>query len=117
MNLKMEVFCTLKIEGVHAWYSCPIEEVSYLKSDHRHIFGIKAYKKVNHQDRDTEFIKLKHSIQEYLNKYYNKEKRLCYFGAMSCEMLAVELIKEFNLTKCEVNEDEENGSIVTVETD
>jgi hypothetical protein len=36
------------------------------------------------------------------------------FGAKSCEMIAIELINEFNLSRCEVNEDNENGAIVTV---
>jgi hypothetical protein len=109
-----EVFCSLNVEGIHAWYTCPIDEVDFLKVDHRHIFGIKAYKEVFHDDRDVEFIWLKHEIQDYLREnYYNKEKRLHYFGPKSCEMLAKELINQFDLSRCEVNEDNENGAIVT----
>jgi len=109
-----EVFCSTKIEGTHAWYTCPIQEVDFLKTDHRHLFGVTAYKKVQHDDRDVEFIWLKHEIQDYLrSKYYNKEKRLHVFGAMSCEMLANELINQFDLSRCQVDEDGENGAIVT----
>jgi len=32
---------------------------------------------------------------------------------MSCEMIARELIEHFNLSRCEVSEDGENGAIVT----
>lgn len=114
-NIKQEVFCTLQIEGIHAWYQCPIEEVDFLKVEHRHIFYIKAYHKVEHSDRDIEFIQLKHNIQEYLrNTYWNDSKRIHYLGAKSCEMLAIELIEKFNLTRCEVSEDNENGSIVSI---
>ena len=72
---------------------------------------------------------LKHQINRYLiGKYWGgwdekhwegieQEGRagtgLCEFGAMSCEMLARELIEEFDLCQCEVNEDNENGAIVT----
>jgi len=34
--------------------------------------------------------------------------------SMSCEMIAEELIKEFDLCRCEVNEDAENGAILYV---
>jgi len=111
--MRLEVFCTLQIDAIHAWYNCPIDEVGFLKQDHRHMFGIKAYKEVNHTDRDQEFIMLKRDIQDYLSdKYFDKTKRTHYLGAMSCEMLAIELIEKFDLSKCEVNEDNENGSIV-----
>jgi len=114
-NVTAEVYCTLHIEGTHNWPDCPLEEVDYLRSPHRHLFGIKAHVAVNHDDRFVEFIALKHEIQSYIrNTYYNVSKNLHVFGAMSCEMLARELIEKFNLTKCEVDEDGENGAILTV---
>ena len=112
--MKTEVYCTLQVEGTHNWPNCPFDEVDYLRVPHRHVFHIKAYKEVTHSDRDVEFIMLKHEIQDYLNTiYYNRISRTCLFGAMSCEMIAVELIEEFELSRCEVNEDNENGAIVT----
>lgn len=44
MNYKSVVYSRLKVEGIHNWRNCPIEEVSYLKDDHRHLFEIIAYK-------------------------------------------------------------------------
>jgi hypothetical protein len=114
VEYKKEVFCSLSIDGIHRWDTCPIEEVKFLRDDHRHMFGIKCYAVVNHNDRDIEFIELKHNVLEYLKeKYYDEAKRTHYFGSKSCEMIAEELINEFNLSSCEVNEDGENGSIVT----
>ena len=116
MPMSMEVFCTLQVEGTHNWPGCPHDEVAYLRDLHRHVFYIKAFKRVYHSDRDTEFIMLKHEISEYFRRtYLDLDTHLCKFGAKSCEMIAIELIKEFNLTRCEVSEDNENGSIVTVE--
>lgn len=119
--MKTEVYCTLQIEGTHYWADCPFDEVSYLRNNHRHLFGIKAYKEVTHDDRDIEFIMLKHRIETYIkNKYMHRvgndavSQLLCEFGGMSCEMIAKELIEEFELSRCEVNEDGENGAIVTV---
>ena len=109
-----EVYCTLQIEGTHSWPGCPFEEVAYLRNRHRHVFHIKAYTKVNHDDRDVEFIMLKHRIEEYFyDNYYSKVDKLHVFGAMSCEMIACELMNEFGLSRCEVSEDNENGAIVT----
>lgn len=113
--MKTEVYCTLQVEGTHNWPNCPYEEVIYLRVPHRHVFHIKAYKEVFHDDRDQEFIMLKHKIQKYLKtEYFGVTQQMCVFGAMSCEMIARELIDEFGLSRCEVNEDNENGAILTV---
>jgi len=117
-----EVYCTLQIEGTHNWPDCPFEEVDYLRVPHRHVFPIKAYQTVTHSDRDVEFIMLKHRIQKhFVEKYWTGWKKkeefsgsaLCEFGAMSCEMIAQELIEHFNLSRCEVSEDNENGAVVS----
>lgn len=113
----VEVFCTLQVEGIHNWPECPFDEVSYLKTPHRHVFHIKAFKPVLHNDRDTEFIILKHKIYQYIIESYGKTGcyglNVCNFGPMSCEMIGDELCKHFNLSRCEVSEDGENGAIVT----
>ena len=127
-TIKPEVYCTLTIEGTHCWSACPFDEVAYLRDPHRHVFHIKAYSIVSHSDRDVEFIMLKHKIHNHIvNKYginpcmsYAKsgqeirwDGHFCEFGAMSCEMLAEELVIQFDLSRCEVSEDNENGAIVT----
>lgn len=120
METLTQVYCSLQVEGVHRWPECPFEEVPYLRDLHRHVFHIKAYKEVTHDDRDVEFIMLKHQIQHYLLSNYASEGQdghfmddyVCIFDAMSCEMIARELIEEFGLSSCEVNEDGENGAIV-----
>jgi len=113
VQIQTEVYCTLQVEGTHCWQFCPLEEVEYLRDIHRHIFHIKAHKTVTHTDRDVEFIMLKHQIHQYLmDNYYTDELRLCEFGSMSCEMIALELITEFDLCQCDVSEDGENGAVV-----
>ena len=112
--MRTRVYARLSVEGIHNWTNCDIEEVQYLQHPHRHRFGIKAYVDVTHPDRDVEFIKLAHQIKTYLNdKYYDYKLMCLVFGSMSCEMIAEELLNEFDLTECEVNEDEECGAIVT----
>jgi len=106
----------LEIEGLHHWANCDIAEVNYLATPHRHIFHINAVKEVTHNDRDIEFIKLKHEMQLAIeNEFYDKDKRMCDFGNSSCEDIAEMLIRNYELKSCEVLEDGENGAIVVAE--
>lgn len=110
MNIKTTVYCTLQFEALHNWPNCDILEVDFLKYPHRHMFHIKAYRTVSHDDRDTEFIVLKREIISYLEEKYSDRN----FGHQSCEMIARELINEFKLSACEVSEDNENGCFLEV---
>lgn len=112
--MKTFVTATLQVEGVHRWKDCPFDEVKYLRDTHRHMFHIKVVKEVTHDDRDVEIIKLKKEVRVYLESmYYTTPQCLCDFGGMSCEMIAKELVENFELESCEVLEDGENGAIVT----
>ena len=110
---KDQVIVTLRVEGTHSWPDCPFDEVAYLRLDHRHIFHIKCWKAVSHDDRDVEIIMLKHDIEEFLfNEFGDSEQRLHIFGARSCEMIARKLNEKFDLVQCEVLEDGENGALI-----
>ena len=107
--MKTSIIVKLQVEGVHCWPDCDIEEVSFLKQPHRHIFHIACKKEVRHDDRDIEIIQFKHRIHDYLRAKYSNGN-MCEFGAMSCEMLARELMQFFGLCYCSVLEDNENGA-------
>lgn len=114
---RKEVFCTLQFDATHNWPGCPFEEVAYLRVPHRHMFHVKAYKVVSHDDRDTEFILLKHQILDFIKEeLYDESSRTHVLGAMSCEMIAHMLIEAFDLSACEVSEDNENGCYIRKET-
>ena len=107
------VFISLKVEGLHRWPDCNIQEVNYLANLHRHTFGITCWHDVNHDNRDIEFIQLKHQVEDWLRERFWKPVPNCLvFGAMSCEMIAKELIKEFCFDRVTVDEDGENGAEV-----
>lgn len=116
--MKTTVFCTLQFQGIHNWPTCPIEEVKYLRDKHRHVFHVRAVKAVYHDDRDVEFIQLKHKIQQYIHTTYHDPSNpglLEYdIGSTSCEQLAYQILMEFQLESCEVNEDGENGATVSL---
>jgi len=115
VSLKREVIVKLAIEGIHQWKDCPIEEVSFLKVPHRHMFHIKAYKIVSHGDRDVEIIRLKRDIEDNLiSNFYCEKSRALKFNNLSCEHIAEHLLRAFGLSACEVLEDNENGGRVSV---
>lgn len=107
------IFIRLKVEGVHCWPDCDIEEVNYLRNLHRHHFCVKAYLCVDGDNREVEFIQLKHKVAAYLGEKYWSPVGKCFdFGDMSCEMIAKELIREFGFDRVTVDEDGENGAEV-----
>lgn len=115
-NIRTTVFCTFQFEGIHQWANCPIDEVAYLRDLHRHVFHVRAVKQVYHDDRDIEFIQFKGVLARYIqNKYpkYHADSNAVVMGSTSCEMLARDLMEEFDLLECEVNEDGENGAVLT----
>lgn len=119
MSRRTNVIVNLQIEGVHNWPDCNIAEVDFLKHPHRHIFHICCKKRVSHDDRDIEIIKLKRQIEHFLKIQYGKVSshlsESCNFGSMSCESIANELQWRFDLVYCSVLEDGENGAEIIVE--
>lgn len=113
--MKTVIGVRLSVEGFHN-YPTAIENhgevVKFLEFPHRHNFGIIAKRRVRHDNRDMEFILFKRAVLTYLyEKYGSNEENdypVCQFGAMSCEMIAKELVEHFGLESCEVNEDGEN---------
>ncbi len=109
------VVSSLQVEGLHCWPEAKqvFPEVGFLSDPHRHMFHITAVKKVEHNDRDVEIIKMKHDIQEYLESEYHSRYFGCLdFNRMSCEDIAEELVNVFELMSCKVLEDGENGAII-----
>ena len=101
--IKKSVVVTFQFEGIHSWPDCPIEEVSFLRYPHRHMFHVELAKEVSHNDRETEIIMLKRKLEQ---EFYNKIN----LGSQSCEDIAESLIKKHNLLYCKVLEDGENGA-------
>ena len=101
------IYVTLEHEFVHRYKDAP-EEVSYLRNYHRHIAHIKVQVEVFHDDREIEFIMLKHELQDHLSQF-NEQLDL------SCESLAKGLLYYMQTHYGDrdmmivVNEDNENG--------
>lgn len=118
------IIIKFQIEGFHNFPAARelFPEVGFLADRHRHIFHFECKKKVNHDDRDVEFILFKRLVMDYLIDSYGDIRHIeehtlpfyrhCEFGSMSCEMIARDLLEHFDLEFCSVSEDGENGAEV-----
>lgn len=105
-------------EGIHCWPEAP-DEVKFLRSLHRHIFNIEVEVEVHSDDRDIEFIMLKHTINHWLSLQFDDDG-VWQMGRLSCEQVAemvIDLVQEklkdkTRVMSCCVDEDGENGAKV-----
>src|SRR5574344_266709 len=74
------VIVKTQFEGIHKYPEAP-KEVEYLKYPHRHIFYVEVEIETFHDDRELEFIMVKHALDEYIG--VNKD-----MGRISCEQIA-----------------------------
>lgn len=101
------IWITTSFEGFHR-YPLPPEGVEFLKYEHRHIFHVKVWIDVFHDDRDIEFILFKRFVDSKIAGGQMDHK--------SCEMMCDDL--HLIITKSypdrdiwiSVSEDNENGA-------
>jgi len=100
------IWVTTQFEGFHKYPNAPLE-VSFLKNKHRHLFGVKVWIEVFHNERDIEFILFKRFVESKLNGKCDNR---------SCEeisdLLHSEIVNKYpnREIRIEINEDKENGS-------
>lgn len=108
------IWITTQFEGFHKYEKAP-PEVIFLRTTHRHIFHLKVWIEVFHNDRDIEFIMFKDYIDAVVEECIN------YDNTGSCEMISDNLHEEIEKDypkrdiRIEISEDNENGSYKTYE--
>lgn len=115
--MKKTVILHLKVPGIHNWIKAEEvigKEVSFLKHPHRHIFVIEMGISVKDSDREVEIFCKELEVKKYLYNKYSNEYETLAFGGMSCEMIAEELLTEFNANWVEVREDGFGGARVEI---
>lgn len=116
----ISIVIKFQIEGIHYWENAKdyFPEVAFLSNPHRHIFFIECIKEVDHADRDIEIIMFARKVKDYLHsKYFDEDINCCNFNRLSCEEIALELVKVFKLYSCSVLEDNENGAFIKKENE
>lgn len=104
---KKYIWITTNFEGFHVYKEAP-DSVSFLRDVHRHLFYIKVFIEVLHNNRDIEFIIFK----RFINNLCDTLDKL---DLGSCEMISDKLhqniVKEYpdRSIIIDVSEDNENG--------
>jgi len=104
----IEVYCSGSWIGFHRWPAAPTK-VAYLADRHRHKFCWKVWWAVTHDDREIEFCSMQENIERQIQWKIAHDDTTTW----SCERWALYLLDEFDAKRVEVNEDGENGSVVT----
>lgn len=104
------VMVQTQFPAIHCWPECPFEQVKFLQHPHRHIFYVRITVRVEHNDRDVEFLVLKRHLQDFIRaNFYDKD-----LGRMSCEDIIDHIFGflslKVNIASIEVWEDKENGA-------
>lgn len=108
--MKREVITNNCIEGFHC-YPQAKGNIGYLSARHRHIFEIRCWAKVTHNEREIEINTEQNRIESAFNKAFGAP---CEFGDMSCESIAEWLLGEFpEMSKVQVLEDGYGGAALT----
>ena len=117
------IWVTFRKEGIHK-YPAALEDpnlktgdeydVSCLGYPHRHIFHVRVWISVQHNDRDIEFIQFK----RWLESLYSGQGAVLSLDYKSCEMMSDDLFDIINKKYpgreiwIEISEDGENGSFI-----
>lgn len=105
--MRISIVVRFHFEGIHSWPDVPDNHpATYLRNPHRHLFYVQATKRVSHEERDIEIIEFKKEMKRYCGEQFSGPHTL------SCETMARKLLEAFNLEKCRVLEDGENGAEV-----
>lgn len=118
------VFATTEAIGFHRWPSAP-DEVSYLRNEHRHKFGVRVELSVVEDDREVEFHILRRQLDGviWMGDVIDSTAE-SNFGTQSCEAIAHDLLSWLRSTypgrslyRVTVDEDGENGATVEAVAD
>lgn len=106
----MQIVTHNAIIGSHYWPDAPAK-YAYLKNEHRHVFHIRCWFDVKHNDRDIEINDMQDIIKDSITQQFENlgAMGVC-FGGMSCEDIATFCIDEFGCVACEVLEDGYGGA-------
>ena len=107
MKTSTTIHVVTRFEGFHRWKDAP-EDVAFLRAFHRHVFNVRVYIAVTHDNRQVEFFQFRRKLDDYIKATLAGRE-----FELSCEQIAKMILEAFpQATAVEVKEDDENGAIV-----
>jgi hypothetical protein len=112
-DYEMWAIVKFRFEAIHSWKTIPKKHPEwYLQHPHRHEFHCEVWVSQSHNDRDVEYLKLKHELKQ---AFYDNHD---YLQGKSCEMMS-EVILNWVRNKypnrqyrIKITEDGENGAFL-----
>ena len=114
MKIYRQISVSTSFEFVHCWPEAP-EEVQYLQNPHRHVFHVNALIEVFHDDRELEFIMVKHFIDSKINAAL-KDWLVSTSCEQMCDFILHTLQSQYGSMRditVSVFEDGENGAVMS----
>lgn len=116
-----QIVVKTQFEALHCWKTIGENRASqFLKHPHRHLFIVRMWFDVSHNDRELEFFEIKAKLDAFIKKsiFWDGcvEGVMPNVGDFSCEDLAEKLFNCFRhlaCTKVSVFEDDECGAVVS----
>lgn len=109
----------INVEGYHFYPDAPVE-VNFLSNKHRHTFQISFGYQVEDLNREKEIFIERDKVKRFVKTKYLYHENATYFMDRSCEMIANDILEEFEgegMIFCEVWEEETGGARVEVRND
>ena len=89
-----------EFKGLHHWPECPIDDVNFLREEHRHTFKIEVKVAVDHNDREIEFLMFLYHVNEAISELYFSGGRAIVpaeLGRRSCEDIAEDIYNSLSI--------------------
>jgi 6-pyruvoyl-tetrahydropterin synthase len=106
----MRIWITHRFPAFHKWEKAP-KEVAFLRNLHRHMFHVKVWLEVQHEDRELEFFMVKRKLVDFCDGFEGRTIGSCENTADNIKaFMQMEYPKRG--IEVEVSEDGESGAIV-----
>ena len=113
MKARSTIVVKTQFEGIHQYLDAP-DRVDFLREPHRHTFYVEVEMRVEHFERELEFILVKRALQRYLNVEPFAVTDSCETMASKICNYLVRIYGQRDI-RCCVYEDNENGGCVYYE--
>lgn len=116
--MRTTIIVRFQKEGIHAYPLAgtdpQLKSVEFLAHPHRHMFHVEAELEVFHDDREIEFIIMKHRLEAWALRDQNMDCKSCEMIARDIAEFLLHTYGDHRYCRVDVFEDGENGARVII---